>query len=156
MKHLFNHSAGDTIVEVLIAMAVASSVLGGAYVVVNRTMANTRQAQEHTEALQLANGQIERLIKLTASGSSTALQAAPTYKCISEADNSIINQPALVKTDSNSYAAGCKNLGSVNYRLALEYVIDSTGSKFYRVYVIWPSATGNGDDQVSLVYRTYE
>src|SRR5687767_4350813 len=52
---------GDTIVEVLIAIAVVSLILGGAYTTTNRSMQATRSAQERSVALTLAESQIERL-----------------------------------------------------------------------------------------------
>ena len=62
IKLSFNSSQrGDTIVEVLIAMAVASSVLGITYATMNRNLLITRGAQERTEAAKLAQGQLEIL-----------------------------------------------------------------------------------------------
>jgi hypothetical protein len=61
MSKLHRNSAGDTIVEVLIAVAVVSLVLGAAFAVVNRTLHNAQQAREHTEALNLLQGQLERV-----------------------------------------------------------------------------------------------
>lgn len=51
---------GDTIVEVLIAIVVVASVLGGAFVVSNNSTKNVRKSQEHSEALQILQGQIEQ------------------------------------------------------------------------------------------------
>jgi hypothetical protein len=36
-------------------------VIGGAYAVANKTLANSQQAQEHSEALKIAEGQLEQL-----------------------------------------------------------------------------------------------
>lgn len=155
---LFKATAGDTIVEVLIAMAVASSVMGGAFVVVNRTMANTRQAQEHSEALQLANGQIERIIKLATVNAAAVKSQAPRYMCADQTDGHLITQPTLTATEpitagDSSYANDCKGIGSVQYRIAFKYDLPND---FFKVYITWPSATGNGYDQVNLSYRTYQ
>ena len=62
MKGLSN--GGDTIVEVLIAIAVVSAVLGGAFVSANRSLNMSRQSQERGEALKLAEGQVERVKSL--------------------------------------------------------------------------------------------
>lgn len=58
---------GDTIVEVLIAIAVISLILGGAYVTTNRSLQATRAAQERAVALKLAESQIERVKAFAAS-----------------------------------------------------------------------------------------
>lgn len=53
------NQAGDTIVEVLIAIAVISLVLVGAYVTTTKNMASTQDAQERTQAVKLVESQIE-------------------------------------------------------------------------------------------------
>lgn len=53
---------GDTIVEVLLAMAVVGMVLGVAFGIANRSVAVGRSAQERSEALKYAETQVE-LIK---------------------------------------------------------------------------------------------
>lgn len=53
--------AGDTIVEVLIAIAVISSVLAITYSIMNRNLRTMRDNQERTEAAKLAQGQLELL-----------------------------------------------------------------------------------------------
>lgn len=55
------HQTGDTMVEVLMAMAVVSVILGGAYFTTNRSILATRDAQEHVDALKLADAQLELL-----------------------------------------------------------------------------------------------
>jgi len=54
-------TSGDTIVEVLLAIAILGSVLSGAYVTAGRSQKNIRQAQERGEALQLVQAQIEQV-----------------------------------------------------------------------------------------------
>lgn len=56
----FINSRGDTIVEVLIAITVMSSILGGAFVSARRSTNATRASQERVEALTIAQGQLER------------------------------------------------------------------------------------------------
>lgn len=53
--------AGDTIVEVLIAVACLALVLGIAYNIAVKSAGNTEVTQERSEALQLAQSQIEFL-----------------------------------------------------------------------------------------------
>lgn len=65
MKLLNNK--GDTIVEVLIAITVVSSILGGAFVSARRSTNATRASQERVEALAIAQGQMERAITETIS-----------------------------------------------------------------------------------------
>ena len=53
--------AGDTIVEVILAVAIVSSVLTGAFVVTNRSSKAIRDSEEHAQALQFLQGQVEQL-----------------------------------------------------------------------------------------------
>ncbi|MDB5170236.1 MAG: hypothetical protein JWN82_632 [Candidatus Saccharibacteria bacterium] len=157
MMRRLRSSAGDTIVEVLIAMAVASAVLGGAYAVVNHTLANSRQAQEHAEALKIAQGQVERISALATTNLVGLTSPTTKFHCV-KIDGSLANLGAISQlpaadTDTN-YTTGCRNLGSVNYRTAFQYVASADPVKsYFKVYVNWPSAAGNGEDQVTLVYK---
>ena len=161
LSRLRSHNAGDTIVEVLIAMAVASAVIGSSYLVVNRTMANTRQAQEHTEALEIANNQIESIVTLASNpGASDLTDQNPRFNCVSKDTGSLTPQPQLnfPSNDSSKYVADCLVGTSVQYKVAFEYV--TTGltaqQRYYKVYITWPSVTGNGSDQVTMLYRAYQ
>ena len=59
LNRLFRKQTGDTIVEVLSAIAVSSAVLGTAYGITNRTVKNQQQITEHSIALKLAEQQLE-------------------------------------------------------------------------------------------------
>lgn len=50
---------GETIVEVLIAIAVIGAVIGTSYAIVNRNSKSYQQASERTTALKLAENQLE-------------------------------------------------------------------------------------------------
>lgn len=62
MKQLIRSGqTGDTIVEVIIAVMVVATLLGGAFIVTNRSTQAVRDSQEHAEALQALQGQVELL-----------------------------------------------------------------------------------------------
>ncbi len=61
---------GDTIVEVLIAVAVIATILAGAFTVTNRSTRAVRDAEEHAQALQFLQGQVELLRHAAATRSS--------------------------------------------------------------------------------------
>ncbi len=131
-------NAGDTIVEVMIAMAVASLVLGGSFTIVNRTLANARQAQEHGEALKLAQGQVESLKGL--------FKTNPSLK---DGVNDCISAGSVVQASM----AQCNNQGTVGYNVSIGY---SAVSQASTVTVTWPSVTGQGNDTISQVYRAMQ
>lgn len=53
--------SGDTIVEVLISIIVIATILTGAFVVSRQSTRNLRASEEHSEALNLLQGQIEKI-----------------------------------------------------------------------------------------------
>lgn len=56
---LDQHARGDTIVEVLIALAVLGLAFSISYATANRSLIMARNAQEHSEALQYLDSQVE-------------------------------------------------------------------------------------------------
>lgn len=67
MRKQLNNSFGDTIIEVMLALAVLGAIIGGGYSVATRSLNGVRVSQERSEATQIAEGQIEAL-KATYSG----------------------------------------------------------------------------------------
>lgn len=55
------HQTGDTIVEVLIAIAIVGTVLAGAFASSNRSLQSNSRSQERAEALRVAEQQLELL-----------------------------------------------------------------------------------------------
>jgi prepilin-type N-terminal cleavage/methylation domain-containing protein len=74
---------GDTIVEVLIAIAIVSLILGGAFVATNRSLMATRDAEERSDGLKLVEGQIEQLKNLAAVDADEIFGSTPASYCIS-------------------------------------------------------------------------
>lgn len=154
---LRSKQAGDTIVEVLIAMAVAAGVLASSYSVVNRTMANARQAQEHSEALEIASKQIEYIAVLAGTTGATDLyDNIPVYNCVGKDTGLLVPQPLLTTatlSNESKYVSACVTDGSVPYLTAFSY---DMAAKHFTVSVTWASVTGHGNDQVKLVYKAYQ
>lgn len=61
MKFLKLNDRGDTIAEVLIAVAIVGFVLAISFRLANRSFQTSRNAQERSEALKLAEEQFERI-----------------------------------------------------------------------------------------------
>lgn len=57
--HIKHNTTGDTIVEVLIALAVLGAVIIGAYSIASRSLAGIRASHERDEATAIAEGQLE-------------------------------------------------------------------------------------------------
>lgn len=151
---------GDTIVEVLIAIAVIGSVLGITYATMNRNLLTTRDSQERTEASKLAQGQIEAFKGLADTG--TTLPSLTGF-CINVA--AVVNLGGTAPTtdltsdnfDATNYPVtpvgsnGQTGCVSGFYRIAIKR--DSTDTKLWRFYVRWEKVSGSGRNEVVMVYR---
>lgn len=127
MRRIMNQR-GETIVEVLIAIAVIGSVLGSAYAIVSRNTKSYQQASEHTEALKIAESQLEYLRKSPQNGSSFCFNNSGTVQ----------GAPCPFGPDG---------------RYEVTVTRDSTTNTFTSA-VEWDGING-GTDRVSLSYRAY-
>lgn len=149
---------GDTIVEVLIAMAVVSMILGGAYAAVNRSSIYTRTAQERGEALQLLQGQVERLKSASTASIFDSTTAANPF-CIDDSNGRVDLTGALPASanddpySSTVYPPACKKSpqGGVEYNFAISRV----GSNGFSLFARWDGLS-NIKQEVRIEYRYYQ
>jgi type II secretory pathway pseudopilin PulG len=89
------NNTGDTIVEVLIVLAVLGLALSISYATANRGLQQSRNAQEHSEALGIINSQIELLRSafVKQSGSAVETQGSSGPFCLSPPAGSVIITP---------------------------------------------------------------
>lgn len=156
----FRDSKGDTIVEVLIAMAVVAVVLGGAYSSANKSFANTRAAQERGEALKVAESQLESLNTLYKNRTVNIYDSINNVFCLDNtpARVTIVGyDPAavpLLTTDFGRYPAECLKQG--RYHVSITYTQTSpTADDNFNVVVKWERFNG-GRDQLNAVYRLHQ
>src|SRR5579884_4195391 len=97
IKHL--SSSGDTIVEVLIVLTVLGLALGISFATANTSLLNTRQAQENSEATEIAQSQIESLRELVSNGNIVPATWSPSTIFCAYTDNSNPSNP-IVKIDT--------------------------------------------------------
>lgn len=141
--------AGDTIVEVIIAVAVVATILVGAFITTNRSTHTVRDAEEHAEALQFLQGQVELL--RAAADTSGALTGANlgTPFCF---DDTL----AMHAAGSNA-CAGAGGVVPYDFSISCSALSGGCPAPQYKVTtfdlkVTWPSITGNAD----AVYLSYE
>lgn len=148
---------GDTIVEVMIALAILTLVLWGAYYTANQSYRNDRDSQEHTEATTVAETQVEGLKSLGANFNPVNDQCinndlVATIDC--EVDGSNTSNFYLNASSCLSYCYTVKDVAEptttpFTLSVAPPVVIQLTT---YKVNVSW-FALGGGTDQVTLYYR---
>lgn len=142
-------SRGDTIVEVLIAVALMGVILTGAYAISNRSSTGIRQGQERAEALKIAESQVEKLKVASASTSSDIFTRTDTFCAYIEASGASIKTVAVADLTPPQ---PCKIVNGITYDVAVDRT-HAGNSHLFNVTVSWPSATGNGDDRVVMKYR---
>ncbi len=149
MIRLRSNNKGDTIVEVLISLAVLGMVIGGAYSIVNAALRNSRQAQERAEATKLAESQVETIkagVDGISDGSPFCLVGSnPPVTWLASVP------PADYGVDDFAgYPEACKGRNSGFHNV----FIVKQGST-YTVNVRW-ERIGGGREQLQMVYRSYE
>ncbi len=126
-----SNQRGDTIVEVLIAVAVISLILTAAYATTNRNVQATQDAQEQNYAVKLVETQLELLNEKPLTAASTCFDIA--------------GQPA--NNGAPTFACTFKN-GGATYVITIQQT-----SGTYNVAAKW-EGLGGRNKQVSMYYRT--
>ena len=123
--------------EVMIAITVVSVVLVAAYVTTSRNLNTLQDTQEHSQALQLAQTQLELL------HNSTSLSSLASHGCL--------------KADSSpTTGANCKVVARViatSTQPQCTIEITSPGAPTYKIAGGWPSIEAGITDSVTLYYQ---
>lgn len=160
--------AGDTIVEVLIVLAILGLAFTISYATANHSLLASRTAEEHSEALQVLDSQVELLrqaasnntdvfledgafcMTLVPTGSPPQLMPTPTYPT----HPYFAVPPVANDDDLSEYPAPCVN---GLYHLSVEYVVDPvSGAKdVFTVRVRWEPLSGNQIQQEYITYKLH-
>ncbi len=122
---------GDTIVEVMIAIVIVSTVLVGAFVLSRTSLKNVRGSEEHSQALKLVQGQLEQL------------KAAARTGQLSDFAGTFCMVDGAVETTLS-------NCTSDRYRLTVTNADPAHNT--FRATATW-DRLGGGTSQVRLSYR---
>lgn len=135
--------AGDTIVEVLIAIGVVSLVLAGAFGVSTRSSKATLDSQEHAQAQQFLQAQVEQFRSYVQTKDSSGLPAigSSAFCMIS---GSVLVSPVNASCNQEPVT------GAAIYRLSASRGVDN----LYTFAVDWDSVTGITAKE-SFVYKVY-
>lgn len=154
---------GDTIIEVMIAIAVVGSILAQAYAIANRSLQSTQTSQERSESVKIAEQQIELLRDLAKTDPDAVFGSTNlNIFCIRTAgantgertdfpaDFTIVD---YTLDNFEDYPAECRNLGGGNrYNVLIER--ESSTSGLFTFYSRW-DRVGGGKNEVKLVYRLH-
>jgi hypothetical protein len=149
--------AGDTIVEVLISIAILTLVLGGAYYTADRSYRNDQDSNEHTEALTIAESQVESLTASTSGylfyqSGGQCLSSTLTVEGIGDNACYIPSNNTSTILPTNTGSAPFNYVVNISLLNGHPITVDSVSLYTYKIGVSWP-AIGGGTDYVSLYYR---
>lgn len=144
---------GDTIVEVLISIAVMSLVLGGAYVTTNRNLLATRAAQERTNAISLVESQLEQIKSLSGTDPEVIFDPnVPAEFCITQ-DRTVAGADSV---DCRVDTSGAPTEVEPVYNLLITRTgPDANQGYIFNVTNTWTDPSGRQDNQVQMIYRVY-
>ena len=143
---------GDTIVEVLVAIAVAGAVLGGAYSLINANVKSNQLAQERSNAVKIAESQVERLRSYV-----NAVSLPSGNFCFKESNGDFqrISAASIPSNRDSDYPVECRHdEGSVQNRY-LTGIVTGSDPNTFTVYVNWDDPTGTRA-QASIAYKVYK
>lgn len=148
------HEQGDTIVEVLIAIAILGVVLAIAFSTMNRNIAVMRTNQERTEAAKIAQGQLESL-KILSGANPTALgsQAGNPFCLVGttiQPQSSGVPAADAESDDFSLYNASCRN-NFYNFVVRRD-AADAT-NRTYEVMVRWDAISTETRQEVRMYYK---
>jgi Tfp pilus assembly protein PilV len=137
MLKIITKQGGETIVEVLISIAVIAATLGAAFAISNRSEKTTQANQERYQAQLFANEQADklRLVK------SDDIPTSGSF-CIEGGDS----------TNIYTNTADCLFGDNDLYEVLIERL---TTTNTYKIFVTWDSitpSTNDGKDRIELVY----
>lgn len=151
---IYRNQKGDTLIEVLLALAVVGLVLGVAYGAASRSSSIGRLAQERSEALKLAESQIERMKAMTTKDNADGLFDEPPSNsgfCVLVEGSPPVYDFRKVADDN----PGCR-IGF--YRISNNYN-PAPSSRVVAISVTWEQQGGNSGGtppEVRMLYKLYQ
>jgi type II secretory pathway pseudopilin PulG len=153
---------GDTLVEVMLALAIMGAIIGGAYASASQSLRIARQAQERSEATKMSETQIERL-KALAPRFNTPNPATPDDLNVFRTGTFCITTdqrpmpwpsgtpgPNVETDDFTLYPNECIQ---DRYHIAINF--DETANDLFTIRIRW-DRIGGGRDEVRVLYRLHK
>jgi prepilin-type N-terminal cleavage/methylation domain-containing protein len=141
---------GDTLIEVLISILVVSTVLGAAYATTTRNVQIGREAQERSNALKLAEAQLEQLKAIAKTDPDLIFATgAPASLCVN-------NAGAVVQSSDSTCQVGTSGMPTVTQPVfSLAATKTGTDSHTILITCTWDKFGRKGTNTLELRYRLY-
>ncbi len=150
---------GDTIIEVLIVLAVLGFAFAISAATATRGLNRARNAEEHAQALGILNSQIELLRQAVIQKTDVfisgpfCMQADVSVFSGWPAGSSLV--PPDANTDTSPYPPSCQE-DKFPYNKSIVYVPGTPGRPeydYFRFRVRWPGLSTLGMQQEEIIYR---
>ena len=162
IRKLHRGQRGDTIVEVMIVLAVIGLALGIAYSTANRSLLNARQAQENSAATSVAQTQVERIISIGCTSGNPLCDisdaSSPGYKLIHPPGGGAfcIAPPAapgqMPQVVPSTNAACSDEAGLPGSSIQITCLNSCAAPRVFEVKISWADVLGQGNDTVTQDY----
>jgi prepilin-type N-terminal cleavage/methylation domain-containing protein len=144
---------GDTIIEVLIVLAVLGLAIGISYATANRSLLNARQAQENSHATEIAQSQVEQIVAIGCTSRNPACSitnpANPGYKLLHPPGKPFCIVAGSVKASTD---AGCQDATLPGSIIQISCLNSCAPPQVFEVKVSWDDVLGQGTDTVTQDY----
>lgn len=163
-KNSIKPEAGDTIVEVLIALVIVGAVLTGAYTTSTRSLDQVRRSEERAVATKIAETHLETIKSIVNSGDTALLDQIYTPSgngfCLEATDSSA---PVVREQDISPFPELADAELSVGPPAGV-YQSDCVHNDFFHVHVLaqtderftatvrWERFGGGGLDELQIIY----
>jgi type II secretory pathway pseudopilin PulG len=157
------NQVGDTIIEVMVVLAVLGLALGVSYATANRSLLAARGAQENSEATQLVQSQVEYLrayARVASSDTAHYIFTPNNIFCFDTSGNIVAGFTGTnTDTPPANYPSSGACLQGTRYYLSIKYggaagsPADPTDT--FTVRAVWADVQGQGNDSVTIVYRIH-
>lgn len=145
---------GDTIVEVLIAIAIISSVLATSYAIMNSSVKSNQDSQEQASALKVAESQLELLKGWFATGNT--LPVGVNNFCMKTSGGVSVVQisTTVPNTDNSVYPTDCRNADDDAPERFMTAIVRNPTTNTYTVHIDWDGAK-NARRSLNILYKVY-
>ena len=140
MLKLIKNAHGDTIIEVLVALAVLSLAFALSYGTASRALADTQNSQEHTLALEYLDAQFEAL-RYYAGHPGVVL---PTNSFFLDLTTGSVQVKPAPGTEPGS-----------GFSYSITLALDTSQTSTYHATITWPGLGNLGPQSEELSYRVY-
>jgi prepilin-type N-terminal cleavage/methylation domain-containing protein len=151
---------GDTIIEVMITLAILGLAFSITYASANRSLIIARNAEEHSEVDQYVTSQVELLRNSPGAANEYVNDNPGTPFCMDTHSDASVGQPVAATTID----LGGHTVPSDDCKVGAEsfYVISinrsgngHNNSSYFTVTITWPGAGDLGQQKEQVNYRVY-